>query len=50
MCINLITHTPVVREKRNHIYSIHHERGVELHAYLPTQEDEKNFEIMRFYI
>lgn len=48
MCINPITHTPE-QDGKSHIYSIHHERGVELHAYLPTQEgDEKNFKLCGF--
>ena len=48
MCINPITHTSEP-DGKSHIYVVHHERGVELCAYLPTQKGvEKNFELCSF--
>ena len=48
MCINPISHAPE-QDGQSHIYATHHERGVELYAYLPNQEDEqKNFELCSF--
>lgn len=47
-CINPITCIPE-QDGKSHIYAVHHERGVELQAYLPTQKgDEKNFKLCSF--
>lgn len=48
MCINPITHMPEP-DGQSHIYATHHERGVELYAYLPNQEDgQKTFQLCGF--
>lgn len=48
MCINPITHT-TEPDGKSHLYTVHHEGGVELHAYLPSQVgSDKDFQLCSF--